>query len=50
MTFANLFLNPSNLGAAFKKTGIYPLGPNEIDITSTVPSVAYKRKSTEHNS
>jgi hypothetical protein len=42
--------HPSNLRAAFKKTGIYPLSPNEIDITSTVPSVAYKRKSTEHNS
>ena len=30
-------LNPSNLRAAFKKTGIYPLSPNEIDIASTVP-------------
>lgn len=38
-------LNPSNLRAAFKKTGIYPLSPNEIDIASTVPSVVYKGKS-----
>jgi hypothetical protein len=38
-------LNPSNLRAAFKKTGIYPLSPNEIDIASSVPSVVYKVKS-----
>jgi hypothetical protein len=38
-------LNPSNLRAAFKKTGIYPLSPNESDIASSVPSVVYKGKS-----